>query len=140
MSGHITLDRDNLLLLVETLEKAANDGERDIPAAIRQTVRLGQQIVFDSLRAIADTSPNLYGPDGCPDIDALTAERDEARAQVAAVRARHEVAHEHGMELVCSCGVLLSNYGLTRTLHSLWAEHLGRAALDSGDAGLGGGA
>lgn len=45
-------------------------------------------------------------------------------ARDADVAARHEVVHEHGTELVCSCGTLLSNYGLTRTLHSLWAEHI----------------
>lgn len=47
----------------------------------------------------------------------------------------HVVAHEHGQELVCSCGEHLSVYGLTRTLHSVWAQHVRTARILSEAAG-----
>ncbi len=61
-------------------------------------------------------------------------DRDAAVARAEAAEARHDVAHEHGMEIICTCGEHLSVYGLTMSPHAAFALHLRkvRAALRVG--------
>lgn len=61
-------------------------------------------------------------------IDAHFAERERALVE------RHEVvyASPNGLEVVCACGSVLSIYGLTRTIASIFGQHITdsrRAAL-----------
>ena len=40
------------------------------------------------------------------------------------MNAVHQVVHQSADELVCACGKLLSNRGTTRSLLSLFAQHI----------------
>ena len=44
----------------------------------------------------------------------------------------HRIVYERCHEAVCSCGSVLSIYGLTRTIASVFAEHLRTSVIPPG--------
>lgn len=63
MTGHVTLDRENLQRLTAVMRTSA--------APMPDQVRLGYDLALDAIDRMLPHMPDLYGPDGCPDIPAV---------------------------------------------------------------------
>ena len=58
--GHVTLDRTNLMRLIELVEQEC------VPLLPSAEARIGGQCVIEAMRSLAVEMPHLYGDEGYP--------------------------------------------------------------------------